>query len=199
MTNFSFRHPGLNEVVHSEAMILLHEAALRIPTASPVDALEFVDCDPKAILQLGSEVRIGQEHFDQAQATFLQGQRHAKQNWTGMAAAHFDQDATVVRTYYLQSIDATDATCTTGDNIAGQLDQIAGSTGNQALQIAVAVQPSSEAVVSGASTVEDVENVTNACNDVLSLVTAALGQIAELSGEFGNLTTTLPPPANYPS
>jgi hypothetical protein len=199
MTDFSFRHPGLNTVVHSEAMILLHEAALKIPTASPVDALGFVDCDRKAILGLVSGARIGLEHFSQAHDTFRQGQRHAKQNWTGMAAAHFDQDASVVHTYYVQSMDATDATCTVGERVADQLDQIAGSTGGQAEQIAMAVQPSSEAVVSGASTVEDVENVNNACNDVLSLVSAALGQIGELGGEFGNLTSARPTPANYPS
>src|ERR1700754_3177286 len=109
-SSFSFRHPGLSADVRTRAMILLHEAALKIPTASPVDALRFVDCDPNAILQLVSEVRIGQEHFTQAMETFRQGQQHAKQNWQGMAAAHFDIDATAVRTYYAKSIDATEST-----------------------------------------------------------------------------------------
>lgn len=199
MTSFSFRHPGLNADVNTDAMILLHEAALRIPTASPVDALQFVDCDPAAILRLVSTVRLGLDHFGQAHDTFLDGQRHAKQHWTGMAAAHFDQDATVVHTYYVQSMDATDATCAAGDTVATRLDQIAGSTGDQALGIATAVRPSSEAVVSGASTVDDVANVTNACNDVLSLVSAALGEVGELGGEFGDLTSVRPLPANYPS
>jgi hypothetical protein len=85
-----------------------------------------------------------------------------------------------------------------GNTGAGQLDQVAGRTGENAFQIAEAVQPSSQAVIAGQDVPEDVDNVIRATADIRALVTYALGQISAMADDFAGLIEPQGLPANWP-
>jgi hypothetical protein len=189
----------LNAVVHTDPMIQLHLAAEKVIATSPVDSLKLIDCDPAGVASLAREVDFGREHFNQAHAQYVQGVQHARNNWHGgMAAAGWAQDAASVDLYYKKSLDATADTIQRGNTVAGQLDQVAGRTGENAFQIAEAVQPSSQAVIAGQDVPEDVDNVIRATEDIRALVTYALGQISAMADDFAGLIEPQGLPANWP-
>ncbi|KAA2254091.1 hypothetical protein F0L68_31260 [Solihabitans fulvus] len=203
MSNLAFQHQGLSAAVLSDAMLLLDTASSRAGTLSPVDTLHYVDCDPPALNAAVTAVQHALEPYNNARDSFRAGQQLAKQHWSGIAASHFDIDATVVYSFYQKAIDATQRTVSEGAKVAAGLDQLATSTGSSALQIAQedTVQQACTRVIAhgGGADYQDIEIVVKACDDVLALVQRAVADIPSIGAGLAALTQAVPTPNGWPA
>jgi uncharacterized protein YukE len=177
----SFQHPALAQAADSGEVRLLSQAANTLGAPDPLQAMQFVDCDPAGVTKQVAQLDRATQQLTDAAERFSSVIARIDAGWSGGDGhAAFTEAAADLTKGYAATAHRTQEGVDLGKEVASTLDSVATTVGHQATAIADGAIEASQRVLAGEQDAA-AEEVNKACRDILLVVQENLRIVGELA------------------